>query len=133
MKECQLLVSYHPEPLIIFGDEKWMVSVFVNLILNALDAMTGRGRIVVNTFRKEYPGPGRMAVVEVSDTGAGIPHENLEKIFDPFFTTKRKGTGMGLAVSYNIIKDLNGDISVASIPGEGTTFIIRLPMEEGHA
>lgn len=135
MKDCQLIVSYHPEPLFIFGDEKWMVSVFVNLILNALDAMTGKGRMVVNTFRKEYQGAGDMAVVEVSDTGAGIPHENLEKIFDPFFTTKQtgKGTGMGLAVSYNIIKDLKGDISVASIPGEGTTFIIRLPLEEGHA
>jgi len=68
-------------------------------------------------------------VVRISDTGSGIPPENLDKIFDPFFTTKgHKGTGLGLSVSYGIIENHGGDIEVQSAPGEGTTFTITLPL-----
>jgi signal transduction histidine kinase len=75
--------------------------------------------------------------ISISDTGVGIPPENLARVFDPFFTTKEvgKGTGLGLNVAYNIIKKHNGSIDVASKLGEGTTFTIRLPVrqEEGRA
>ncbi|MBI5695089.1 MAG: cache domain-containing protein [Nitrospirae bacterium] len=132
MKGCQLFTSYFPEMLIVTADEKWLVSVFVNLIINALDAMPGPGRLTVRTCVEEVREGCRRAVAEVSDTGVGIPHEDIEKIFDPFYTTKQsgKGTGLGLAVTYSIIKDLGGDISVVSQPGEGTTFTIKLPLEE---
>jgi len=131
MKGCQLFVSYHPSKLTVLADEKWLVSVFVNLIINALDAMPNKGRLTVKTYMEVLPGGCRKAVVEITDTGVGIPSEDIEKIFDPFFTTKQsgKGTGLGLAVSYNIIKDLKGDIKVGSQLGEGTTFTIRLPLE----
>ncbi len=131
LKGCQLFVSYHPGRLTVTADEKWLVSVFVNLIINALDAMPNKGRLSVKTYMDVLPAGCRKAVTEISDTGIGIPPEDIERIFDPFFTTKQagKGTGLGLAVSYNIIKDLKGDIKVASQLGEGTTFTIRLPME----
>ena len=68
-------------------------------------------------------------IMEVSDTGAGISEENIQKIFDPFFTTKEvgKGTGLGLSISYGIIKDQGGNITVKSIAGEGTTFTVEIP------
>ena len=71
-------------------------------------------------------------VIEFTDTGCGIPHENLEKLFDPFFTTKEasQGTGLGLAVSYGIIARHKGTIEVKSEPGMGATFIIELPYKE---
>jgi signal transduction histidine kinase len=134
-KDCVLTGDYYPGKLTVVADEKWLVSVFVNLLLNALDAMPGGGRLTVRTLKEDKAkGPG-IAVVEISDSGVGIPQENLGKIFDPFFTTKQtgKGTGLGLAVSYNIIKDLKGDISVSSNPGEGTTFTIKLPLEDSIA
>jgi signal transduction histidine kinase len=135
LRGCQLLVHYNPGRLMVMADEKWLVSVFVNLIINALDAMPDKGRLTVRTYGQEWGDGARQAVVEVSDTGIGIPPEDIEKIFDPFYTTKDtgKGTGLGLAVSYSIIKDLKGDISVVSQPGEGATFTIRLPILEAGA
>jgi signal transduction histidine kinase len=72
----------------------------------------------------------RYFITEITDTGNGIPKENMNKLFTPFFTTKKigKGTGLGLAISYGIIKMHKGDIRVISTVGEGTTFIIRLPL-----
>ncbi len=131
LRNCKLSAGLYPGKLVVVGDENWLVSVFVNLIINALDAMPDGGRLAVTTTL-ETDGTGRQyAVAEVSDTGLGIHPDDLEKIFDPFFTTKQpgKGTGLGLAVSYSIIKDLGGDISVSSVPGEGTSFVVRLPME----
>jgi signal transduction histidine kinase len=134
-KGCVLTGDYYPGKLMVVADEKWLVSVFVNLLLNSLDAMPDGGRLAVRTLKEGRAKSPGIAVVEIADNGVGIPPENLGKIFDPFFTTKQtgKGTGLGLAVSYNIIKDLKGDISVSSSPGEGTTFTIRLPLEDSIA
>jgi len=128
---CKLVAGLYPKPLMVVGDENWLVSVFVNLIINALDAMPDGGRLTVATARDTDASGREFAVAEVTDTGSGIEPDDLERIFDPFFTTKQagKGTGLGLAVSYSIIKDLGGDISVSSAPGEGTTFEVRIPME----
>lgn len=99
--------------------------VFMNLILNAAQFIPEHGIITLRTGAE-----GETAWVSVSDTGAGIPQENLSKIFDPFFTTKPhgQGTGLGLAIAYGIIKTHNGSIKVDSGSGQGTAFTIRLPI-----
>jgi two-component system, NtrC family, sensor kinase len=134
MKGIHLESSYCPEKLMVMADEKWLVSVFVNLALNALDAMPENGTLSVRTYLEKHKTTGDKCVVDVTDTGIGIAPENLNRIFDPFYTTKQtgKGTGLGLAVSYNIIKDLKGEISVESQVGEGTTFRVRLPLINGE-
>ncbi len=115
-----------PEDLpVISVDGNQMVQVFMNLILNAADAMPGGGELSITARRA-----GRMVEIVFTDTGEGIPRENLERIFDPFFTTKEKGTGLGLAVSYTIVKSFGGEITVESTPGRGTTFTVRIPSKE---
>jgi signal transduction histidine kinase len=101
-----------------------MEQVLVNLVLNAIAAMPAGGRLA---FRHIVDGP--FLTLIVSDTGEGIPPENLEKVFDPFFTTKRsgEGTGLGLAVCRKIIEQHGGRILVSSRPGEGTEFSVSLP------
>ena len=99
--------------------------VFTNLILNARDAMFGGGTITLKTYANGHD----TVVVEVIDTGEGIPTENLTKVFDPFFTTKGvgNGTGLGLAVSYGIVQEHNGTIEAQSLVGQGTTFRLVFP------
>ena len=102
--------------------------VFTNIVLNAADAMGGEGELTLSTRMA----PDNESIeIEFTDTGCGIPHENLEKLFDPFFTTKdtSQGTGLGLAVSYGIIARHKGTIEVKSVPRKGATFIIRLPLK----
>jgi signal transduction histidine kinase len=101
-----------------------MRQVFLNLIKNAEDAMPDGGKLTIRTrYRK-----GRVEI-EIADTGCGIPPEDVKNIFEPFFTTKGvKGTGLGLSVSYGIVKNYSGEISVESEAGHGTTFTIQLPV-----
>jgi len=100
--------------------------VLLNLVNNALDAMTPDGGTLEITTRVD----GGHVVVDVADSGQGIPKANLARIFDPFFTTKPvgKGTGLGLSICYGIIKKMEGEISVNSAVGLGTTFHVRLPL-----
>ncbi len=99
--------------------------VFVNMIVNAAEAMGTGGRL---TLTSRYV-PAQAAIeVDFTDTGHGIAPENLERIFDPFFTTKEVGTGLGLAICYGIVKEHGGTISVESEVGSGTTFTIHLPV-----
>lgn len=109
----------------IKGDMARLDDVFINLMKNALDAIPQKGNIWIKTWEEE-----RQVCVAIRDDGIGIAEENLDKIFDFFFTTKEvgRGTGLGLSVSYATVKDHGGDIQVKSKPGEGTQFIIRLPM-----
>ena len=105
-----------------------MQQVFLNLINNAVDAMEKEGgRIAVASHRK-----ADWIVIEVTDTGPGIPAANLERVFDPFYTTKPvgKGTGLGLSICYGIIKKMGGDIRVHSVVDEGTTFTIEIPVPQ---
>ena len=101
--------------------------VFMNILVNAGQAIEKQGEIKITTGTVDGH-----AVISISDTGIGIPEENLIKIFDPFFTTKeiRKGTGLGMNVAYNIIKKHQGSIDVESEVGRGTTFKIKIPLEE---
>jgi signal transduction histidine kinase len=99
--------------------------VVLNLVTNAREAITGGGEIRVETcLAPNRPG---WACLRVSDTGPGIPPDIQPRIFDPFFTTKDGGTGLGLSVSYGIIKGHNGFLEVATEPGHGTTFTVLLP------
>ncbi len=113
-------------PMVIL-DPSQIERVFLNLIINAADAMNGIGELTLSTKLNR-----KKACIEISvqDTGHGISEENMEKIFDPFFTTKETGhgVGLGLAISYGIIKDHNGNISVESEEGKGTTFTVSFPL-----
>jgi two-component system NtrC family sensor kinase len=102
--------------------------VFMNLVLNAIQAMNGGGEL--NVSIASHADAGRIQV-QVTDTGTGIAKKNMDKVFDPFFTTKEqgKGTGLGLAVSYGIVHQHGGDIHVTSTVGKGTTVTVWLPME----
>ncbi|MGB2869124.1 MAG: PAS domain S-box protein [Bacteroidota bacterium] len=102
-----------------------VVQVFINILMNAVDAIDGKpGTIYLQSRLK-----GRMVEVTIRDTGKGIDPEDREKIFEPFYTTKEigRGTGLGLWVSYGIVKNFGGNIIVESKPGEGSTFVVFLP------
>ena len=113
-------------PMIII-DPSQVERVFMNIILNAAEAMNGNGTLSITSY---YDSAESMVEVQVTDTGQGISEENLEKIFDPFFTTKDvgHGVGLGLAISYGIIREHNGTTTVKSTLGKGTTFTVRLPV-----
>jgi signal transduction histidine kinase len=113
-------------------DEGQLSQVFINIFLNALDAMPGAGKLTVAS-RRGLDDQGRDSIlIEFADTGIGIPRNELAKIFDPFYTTKEagKGTGLGLSLSYNIVRKFRGDIKVESEAGKGTVFTIILPIEK---
>lgn len=110
----------------VYAIEDDLHQVLINLTSNAIKAMTDGGTLTIKTYEAKENG-GSKAVIEVSDTGTGIPQENLEKIFDPFFSTWENGTGLGLSISYKIIEELKGRIEVHSEIGRGSTFKIILP------
>ncbi len=114
------LASDLPE---ITSDGDQLSQAIVNIVLNAADAMPDGGTLTIRSRLQ-----GNFIVMDFEDTGTGIDREHLSRVFDPFFTTKEKGTGMGLAVSYSIIKKLNGSLTVESEPGKGSRFTISLPV-----
>ncbi len=113
----------------VHGDRQKLCQVFLNLFLNAVDAMPDGGTISLSAERADVPG---LLAVRVADTGKGIPEHVLPLIFDPFFTTKStgKGTGLGLSVSLGLIRSYGGDIQVTSHVGEGSAFTVLLPIAE---
>ncbi len=106
-------------------NETQCIQVFMNIILNAADAMLNEGALTIAALKLEHD-----VEISFSDTGHGISPEHMETIFDPFFTTKEKGTGLGLAVSYNIIKGYQGDIVAENRPDGGTIFRVKVPHSE---
>ena len=133
------MILYHPgveiethldEALLnTVGSPVHLSKTVMNLVSNAAEAMKDKGTLSLASGLNER---GDYVEVRISDTGTGIPQENLNKIFDPFFTTKnpQEGTGLGLSVSYGIIQKHHGDIIVESEVGKGTRFIIKLPVEK---
>jgi signal transduction histidine kinase len=106
-------------------DGNQIQQTFLNLLLNAVEAIGQNGMITVRTrFNPDF----NCIVAEVEDTGCGIPREILPRIFDPFFSTKPMGTGLGLAMTYGIIKSHGGELKAFSGHGEGTRFIVELPI-----
>jgi PAS domain S-box-containing protein len=112
----------------MWGNAGQLKQVFLNIMINAADAMHGRGVLTIKTFPS---GDNNKVVIEFTDTGGGIPEEILPRIFDPFFTTKGvgEGTGLGLSMSYGIVKEHKGNIEVDTVEGSGTTFRVVLPVE----
>jgi PAS domain S-box-containing protein len=124
LKNVKIMRSYGANIPIIKIDEKHMQEVFINLLSNASEAMPEGGFVtVITSVNKDN------VQVDVTDTGSGIPDENLLKIFDPFFTTKEKGTGLGLSVCAGIMKVHGGDIRISSKLGSGTTASVFLPIQ----
>lgn len=119
--------DYRGKEIIIEADEDQLRQVFTNLIVNGLQAMEGGGALFVDIGADPEGGLCRVAV---ADTGPGIGEEEVEKLFTPFYTTKSQGTGLGLAVSYGIVRDHGGEIEVLSEPGQGTIFCVILPLRQ---
>jgi PAS domain S-box-containing protein len=141
--ECRMQLS--TQTLMVTADSLQLEQVLMNLATNARDAMHAGGRFTLATgymdmgqeFVALHPGAkaGRYAWITAADTGTGIDEKILDRIFEPFFTTKEvgKGTGLGLAMAYGIVKQHDGYITVESAPGQGTTFTIYLPLLQGAA
>lgn len=108
--------AFPEEPLLVMGNANQLQQVLVNIILNGIQAMKPGGMLRLEAGADPQH---RQAVLTISDTGSGIPLESQAQIFDPFFTTKNDGTGLGLSVSYAIIRDHRGDITLESLSGRG--------------
>jgi PAS domain S-box-containing protein len=142
-EDIQMQFKFAMQPLYIHADAGMMDQVLMNLTVNSRDAMPKGGRLVIETSAVEFDEsvrgqsaqarPGSFVCLSVSDTGCGIPAENLPRIFEPFFTTKDvgKGTGLGLATVFGIVQQHNGWVNVYSEAGHGTTFRIYLPRLAG--
>ncbi|HDZ88411.1 MAG TPA: PAS domain-containing sensor histidine kinase, partial [Nitrospirae bacterium] len=139
-EDIEIKIMLSDEDMTINADIGQIEQVLLNLATNARDAMPEGGTLAIRTQSQEFTGkdvgthgfgqPGRYAVIEVADTGMGMDRDTMEKIFEPFFTTKEsgRGTGLGLAMVYGIIRQHNGYVHVYSEPGQGTTFRIHLPL-----
>jgi signal transduction histidine kinase len=124
--------SFRAQPDSIHGDNYQLEQAFVNLLLNAVEAMGPHGALNVATelvpaLRSTKAGDSPLVRVTISDTGMGVAPENMCHLFEPFFTTKHDGTGLGLPITQRIVKEHHGDITVHSEPNKGTTFNILLP------
>ena len=108
-------------------DAEQIKQVLVNLVLNAIQAMSGGGEIILRA-RQKNP----FVLLEVEDQGAGIPKENLDRVFDPFFTTRAGGTGLGLSIAHQIVNGHGGEITVRNNPSRGATFTLSLPMNSSE-
>lgn len=128
----EIIKNYQSDLPMIFVDSAQLQQVFVNILLNAADAMGGKGILTINTRSsriKDY------VEASFSDTGNGIPQDQIDRVFEPFFTTKEigQGTGLGLSISYGIIQSHGGTIKVSSQVGRGSTFTVVLPKNRGKA
>ncbi len=136
-KAIEIKTDLWPGLRLIEADQSQLEQVLMNLCINARDAMPGGGVLKIDTFNFEgrpvhEAGPGKWSVVRITDTGAGIDRNIINRIFEPFFTTKEtgKGTGIGLAMVYGVIKNHGGHITVESETGKGSVFTIYLPAAE---
>ena len=127
-QNVQIVLHPAPEDLAAEVDPDRLTQCFLNLYLNALQAMDDGGQLTITGTRQ-----GEEAVaIAITDSGAGIAADDLTAIFDPYFTTKAQGTGLGLAIVHKVIEAHRGQIKVRSIPGEGTTFTVVLPLNSAH-
>jgi signal transduction histidine kinase len=126
----------------IQGDRHQLCQVFTNLIINAFEALEGRGSITIHVdqgvieddhgHHGDPPAPVPTLIVQIADDGPGVPTDLVDRIFNPFFTTKAQGSGLGLAIVRKIIDAHDGRIDVSSAPGRGTRFTVTLPVSGGQ-
>jgi signal transduction histidine kinase len=131
-KQINITKHYSPDLTPAQIDREQIKQVFLNILLNAIEATQENGKIVVKTRPFTKPGGEPYVQIEFTDTGCGIPDEYLEDIFNPFFTTKSTGSGLGLSISNQIIQDHRGYIDVESRVGKGSSFFINLPVNHEH-
>jgi two-component system, NtrC family, sensor kinase len=126
-QNIKIVLHLEENPPMVVLDPSQVERVFLNLIINAADAMDGNGTLTLTT---KHSRKKKAIEIKIQDTGHGISNENMKKIFDPFFTTKETGhgVGLGLAISYGIVKEHNGNISAESELGKGTTFTVSFPL-----
>ena len=143
-RECEIVVIQRVDSDLVEGDPTQLQQVLVNLLINAADAMDGRGRIEITIDALTLPqqdgqhpepvrlGLGRFLTIEVRDFGPGMTPELIDRVFEPFFTTKSvgRGTGLGLSVAQGITSHHGGHIGLSSVPGEGSRFCVYLPARE---
>jgi signal transduction histidine kinase len=110
-------------------DKAQIEQALINLALNAIEATGPGGKITINS---RFASKADMVEITVSDTGKGISEEDVDRIFEPFYTTSESGTGLGLAITHGIIEQHGGTVEVESKMGQGTSFIIRLPLDNGE-
>jgi len=144
-EDIALQLNFSGEPAVVEADPTMLEQILLNLSVNSRDAMPKGGRLAIRISMRDVDtahirksveaSPGKFVCLSHTDTGGGIPPENIQRIFEPFFTTKElgKGTGLGLATVYGIVKQNNGFIAVASEPGNGATFTLYLPRHEAAA
>jgi len=122
-----IIKNYQPDLPLTYADPAQIQQVFVNIIMNAVEAMNSNGSLTLTTQSAKIDG---YIEISFSDTGSGIPQDQIERIFEPFYTTKGvgHGTGLGLSISYGIIQGHDGTIKVASTVGKGSTFEVILPI-----
>jgi signal transduction histidine kinase len=116
------LHANYAEKCSVQGDRDKLNQVFLNLLLNALQAMENGGNLKITTTRE-----GEDVICEIEDTGCGLEEENVAKVFDPYFTTKNNGTGLGLAMSAKIVEEHSGSMEFRSVLGQGTVVKVCLP------
>jgi nitrogen-specific signal transduction histidine kinase len=122
---CRKIVS----SLLDFARQTKIEQALINLALNAIEATGPGGKITINS---RFASKADMVEITVSDTGKGISEEDVDRIFEPFYTTSESGTGLGLAITHGIIEQHGGTVEVESKMGQGTSFIIRLPLDNGE-
>jgi two-component system NtrC family sensor kinase len=126
VENIEIKKQYDPDLPDIVADRDQICQIFLNLINNAGDAISGSGTITIKTASD-----GEHVRVTITDTGSGMTAEQMKRIFDPFYTTKQegKGTGLGLSISLSIVKSMSGSIDVQSMPGAGSSFMVSLPVD----
>ena len=122
-RRVELITDFDEDIPPMMLDEDQLNRALMNVLKNSIEAMPDGGRLIVSTKLK-----GDMAVINISDSGAGIDRSEWDKIFLPFYSTKKNGTGLGLPLADQIIREHGGSISLTSAPGKGTTFTISLPV-----
>jgi signal transduction histidine kinase len=131
-KQITIIRNYASDLPPVQIDREQIKQVFLNILLNGIEATSENGKIIVQTRSFMKPGGDSYVQVEFSDTGCGIPEDHIEDIFNPFFTTKSSGSGLGLSISNQIIQDHKGYIAVESQLGKGTSFFINLPTNQEY-
>jgi signal transduction histidine kinase len=126
-QRVQLRLSKHSAPLTVGGDPRLLKQALLNLMINGVQAMNGGGEMIVSLSSA----PGQ-AVIDVIDTGPGIPTDAVDKIFQAYYSTKRGGTGLGLPMAKRIVEEHGGELAVKSEPGRGSDFTMRLPLKARH-
>ena len=133
LRNIEIRTGFSKEAIHVRVDRNQMEQVFFNLLINAVEAMPKGGQITINTCKSalsEFSPEKTACAIEITDTGVGIPEENLSRIFEPFFTTRRKkkGTGLGLSITKVIVNNHKGDLTIKSKVGKGTKAVVKLPI-----